>query len=111
MTTEQCNVLIAEYMNTESYGGWKYPVEMGWCTTENLQYHSNWNWLMIATEKVSIEIDVEWNKRGLQHIGLEEAQRDITDALLGMQIEPVWEAVVKGIQVLNKLKEDEKDNN
>lgn len=115
MTTERRlknNEIIGRYMNHMFSMGCisDYKILPEDINKKYLKYHSDWNQLMRATKKISIEIDIECSKRKLRHLELEEAQKDIVDALLKMQIESVWEAVLKGIQVINRLVERDDEN-
>lgn len=97
---DKCNALIAVYMNTESYEGWEYPVGKGWCDTENLQYHKDWNWLMVVVKKIMGDVSVE-SEVGTTHIK-EMIRQDILSALMDLEIGSVYEAVVDAINAINQ---------
>lgn len=120
-TIEQKNRLIAEFMgykfdienkceiiedfdiveNIQTYetdGGIRI-VEGGYVITrflpEQMRYHTSWDWLMPVVEAI---YNAELDEQNTNEIG------DITHALLDVNINAVYEAVVKFIEMYNNQK-------
>ncbi len=89
---------------------WNYPqgeqpdnkIEPWYKTISTLQYHKSWDWLIPVCKKV---LDKLWKLSGTGPVMV-----DITDALKLLEIEPLFQAVVAGIQLLNEIKQKEDAN-
>lgn len=102
MTTEEGNKIIALYdgweWESEEWDG-IYKIQDGYyysmnelhenMTIEESEYHNNWNWLIPVVKKVKAEpID----------------NRSLIAALTNLEIEPLWQATIEDIQLINKYK-------
>lgn len=113
------NILISEYMGLlSSPSGHIYPVGRGWCNSDILRYHEDWNWLMAVVGKIEKEkvvliggddehtFDVWINEDGCS---VEEETHNSMGTLFTERkvdgenkIDSVWRAVVKFVHWYNK---------
>lgn len=91
---------------------WKYektdpeyiPGHWVWYTMHELQYHSNWNWLIPIVKKVQKDL---WDKLGNPYMR-EMVKRELDEALNKLEIESLYQEVVNAIQVLNSNRDANK---
>ncbi len=107
MTTDEGNKIIAEhrgavyeelllFMQPNAGYVWKFPEDSveynhykwkaDWPRTDNLLYNKDWNWLMPVVKKL---MPLCW--------GTDEGN-ELVKALINMEIEPLWEVVVRAIE-------------
>ena len=94
------NKLIAEFMGYEIVyrpysNGFIKLAETELCDVDDLEYHTEWNWLMPVVNKCYTS--------NMQH-----PNDDITQGLIDVDIEATYKAVVEFIQEYNNEKENEK---
>jgi len=114
---ENDNDVIAKFLETQSDNGYKYPIGPGWCTSKHLQYHNNWNWIIVVVEKIEamtsnsgghwgvyihsnccVIQDTKWHQDHSKWYWAEDYGNT--------KIEAVWLAVVKWIQWYNNNVKD-----
>jgi hypothetical protein len=107
MTTLEGNKLISSFMGLAGKTGNEYPIGIGWCTDEHMQYHSSWDWLMPVVEKIEAiensddyEVDIFGNC-------CEIGTNDNHSAVGKTKIEATWKAVVQFIQWYNQNKKEQ----
>lgn len=90
---------IVENIQTYETDGGIRIVEGGYVITrflsEQMRYHTSWDWLMPVVEAI---YNAELDEQNTNEIG------DITHALLDVNINAVYEAVVKFIEMYNNQK-------
>lgn len=107
MTTEEGNVIIAEFMggkfHAELNAPWRFEVQPNKYLREdarimNLLYDSDWNWLMPVVEKIS--------EYRLAHT---EQSNEVCNCKIVIEIEPLWRKVIDFIQWYNEYKSKQQE--
>lgn len=116
MNTTEGNKLIAEFMGGVYYAdcsrwGGNIP---GYCDSDELQYHTSWDWLMPVFEKIESTKCKRYNRDYVPTITIGRKSCVITVyfdtdfvTLGSSKIEAAWNAIVDFIQWYN----DDKNNN
>jgi len=89
-----CNIGTENGAVTEGYQHPKVDVP---CTTDGLQYHSSWDWLMPVVDKIKILV-MEDDSDELYN---SEEWDNITHTLVQIEIKSVYQAVVEFIKNQN----------
>lgn len=116
MTIEEGNLIIAKYdgwqWESEEWNmlykisdGFWYSDKYEDCILDEAEYRSNWQWLMPVVKKLMEDL---YNCRTNP---TDKANRELVRKLNKLEIEPLWEETIKGIQVLNELKHAQEANN
>ena len=91
-TIDYCN------SNEIAYDWKEDTVEL--CDTK---YHSDWNWLIPVVKKLLQDTSNTRDK--ITPYMREMVKKDILNKLTDLEIKPLWNAVVEGIEVINSNKQ------
>lgn len=111
------NELVAKYMGL-TYGKsgsvdgehWRGAALIGYCwaSTEELKYHSDWNWLIPVAKKIKTQFDFDYKEatkdapKGITYAYPDgDYWLEIRKALIYMDIEKLWIAVIGYIKKFN----------
>lgn len=119
MTTTEKSKVMAECMEIpkcdrcEDCGHYKYGSSI-YYTPDEMRYHESWDWIIQVAQKLYKELKDVPNpdSANIQDVEVLIAIEELEDynPVSGTTVEQLFEAVYQGIELLNKLKENETDN-
>jgi hypothetical protein len=92
MTTEQGNEIIWQYVHPGVVDDRPDAIM--------IPYHKDWNWLIPVIKQVIADLSPA-TARVMNPYKREMARNTVIDALNKLEIQPLWEAVVSSIQLIN----------